>query len=83
MLVETTLWAFLSQYVPFYLFALVQFVALNAIQEQRKVASMSVREPAEIYVSQNAKSCKVCYLVAGTLFGASSCGWVTVVTPCG
>ncbi|CZT11782.1 related to helicases [Rhynchosporium graminicola] len=34
----------------------MQFVALNAAQEQRKVASMSVRDLAEIYASQNAKS---------------------------
>ncbi|KAL9119512.1 MAG: hypothetical protein Q9187_003935 [Circinaria calcarea] len=35
---------------------ITQFVALNAVQEQRKVASMSVRDLAEIYASQNAKS---------------------------
>lgn len=34
----------------------MQFVALNATQEQRKVASISVRDLAEIYASQNAKS---------------------------
>ncbi|KAL9132322.1 MAG: hypothetical protein Q9175_006504 [Cornicularia normoerica] len=34
----------------------MQFAALNAVQEQRKVASMSVRDLAEIYASQNAKS---------------------------
>ncbi|KFZ11229.1 hypothetical protein V502_07659 [Pseudogymnoascus sp. VKM F-4520 (FW-2644)] len=34
----------------------MQFVALNAVQGQRKAASMSVRELAEIDASQNAKS---------------------------
>ena len=34
----------------------MQFVALTAVQEQRKAASMSVRDLAEIYASQNAKS---------------------------
>jgi hypothetical protein len=34
----------------------MQFVAWNAVQEQRKVASMNVRDLAEIYASQNAKS---------------------------
>jgi hypothetical protein len=34
----------------------MQFVALNAVKEQRKVASMSVRDLAEIYASQNARS---------------------------
>ena len=33
----------------------MQFAVLNAAQEQRKFASMSVRDLAEIYASQNAK----------------------------
>lgn len=34
----------------------MQFVALNAVQEQRKAASMIVRDRVEIYASQNGKS---------------------------
>ncbi|KAI4140188.1 MAG: hypothetical protein L6R39_005902 [Caloplaca ligustica] len=40
----------------------MQFVALNAVQEQRKVASTSVRGLAEICASQNAKLCYSTFL---------------------
>ncbi|MCJ1396231.1 hypothetical protein MMC18_009120 [Xylographa bjoerkii] len=40
----------------------MRFVALNAVQEQRKAANMSVRDLAETHASQNVKSCYSIFL---------------------